>query len=81
MKPSPTMRALLLAAGVALIAAAVAMRGQRRTVESTAESIQAQLDALDPVTRAAVIGTGDSNRTAARGEGEGDESRTPDRCR
>ena len=47
--------ALLAAAAVALAAAAVQLRGKRQTAELTADSIQAQLDALDPVTRAAVI--------------------------
>jgi hypothetical protein len=53
---SPTLRAALLAAAaVALAAAAIQLRGKRHTAELTVESIQAQLDALDPVTRAAVI--------------------------
>jgi hypothetical protein len=53
---SPTLRAALLtAAAVALAAAALQIRGKRQTAELTVESIQAQLDALDPVTRAAVI--------------------------
>ncbi len=56
MSLSPTLRAVLLAAAaVALAAAAMQIRGKRQTAELTAESIQAQLDALDPATRAAVI--------------------------
>jgi hypothetical protein len=56
MSLSPTLRAALLtAAAVALAAAALQIRGKRQTAELTVESIQAQLAALDPVTRAAVI--------------------------
>jgi hypothetical protein len=47
--------ALLVAAAIALAAAAVQIREKRQTAELTVENIQAQLDALDPVTRAAVI--------------------------
>ena len=56
MSLSPTVRAALLAAAaVALAAAALQLRGKRQMAELTADNIQAQLDALDPVTRAAVI--------------------------
>jgi hypothetical protein len=56
MSLSPTLRAALLAAAaVALAAAAIQLRGKRHTAELTVESIEAQLDALDPATRAAVI--------------------------
>ena len=56
MSLSPTLRAALLAAAaVALAAAAIQIPRKRQTAELTVESIQAQLDALDPVTRAAVI--------------------------
>jgi len=56
MSLSPTVRAALLAAAaVALAAAALQLRGTRQMAELTADNIQAQLDALDPVTRAAVI--------------------------
>jgi hypothetical protein len=56
MSLSPTLRAALLAAAaVALAAVALQLRGKRRTAELTVESIRAQLDALDPATRAAVI--------------------------
>jgi hypothetical protein len=47
--------ALLVAAAVAVAAAAVQLREKRQTAELTVENIHAQLDALDPVTRAAVI--------------------------
>jgi hypothetical protein len=47
--------ALLVAAAVALAAAAAQLRDKRQTAELAAEGIQAQLDAMDPVTRAAVI--------------------------
>jgi hypothetical protein len=47
--------ALLVAAAIALAAAAVQLREKHQTAELTVENIQAQLDALDPVTRAAVI--------------------------
>jgi hypothetical protein len=47
--------ALLVAAAIALAAAAVQIREKRQTAELTVENIQAQLDALDPATRAAVI--------------------------
>ena len=47
--------ALLVAAAIALVAAAAQIRGKRQMAELTVENIQAQLDALDPVTRAAVI--------------------------
>jgi hypothetical protein len=47
--------ALLVAAAVALAAAAVQLREKHQTAELTVENIQAQLDALDPATRAAVI--------------------------
>lgn len=56
MNLSPTLRAALLAAAsVALVAAAIQLRGKRHTAQLTVESIQAQLEALDPATRAAVI--------------------------
>jgi hypothetical protein len=47
--------ALLVAAAAALAAAAVQLRSKHQTAELTVESIHQQLDALDPVTRAAVI--------------------------
>jgi hypothetical protein len=47
--------ALLVATAVVLLAAAVQLREMHDTAELTADNIQDQLDALDPVTRAAVI--------------------------
>jgi hypothetical protein len=46
---------LLVAAAAVLTAAAAQVREKRQTAELTVENIHAQLDALDPVTRAAVI--------------------------
>jgi DNA repair ATPase RecN len=47
---------ILLAAAAAIAAVAVSqLRVKRRTVEATAQGIHDQLDALDPITRAAVI--------------------------
>jgi hypothetical protein len=46
---------LLVAAAVVLIVAAVQLHEKRETAEETVDSIHAQLDALDPVTRAAVV--------------------------
>ena len=51
------MRALLLAAAaVALAAAAYQLREKHQEAEQAVQNIHDQLDALDPVTRAAVIG-------------------------
>jgi ABC-type transporter Mla maintaining outer membrane lipid asymmetry permease subunit MlaE len=47
--------ALLVIAAIALAAAAAQLRDKRRTAELTVENIHEQLDALDPVMRAAVI--------------------------
>lgn len=47
--------ALLVAAAIALAAAAIELRDKRQTAQLTVENIQEQLDALDPVSRAAVI--------------------------
>ena len=47
--------ALLVAAAAALAVAAAQLRDKREMAELTVENIHAQLDALDPVTRAAVI--------------------------
>ena len=46
---------LLVAAAAALAFAAVQLRDKRQTADLTVENIHEQLDALDPVTRAAVI--------------------------
>jgi hypothetical protein len=47
--------ALLLAGAAIAVVTIVQLRGKRETAEVTAQSIQDQLDALDPVTRGAVI--------------------------
>jgi hypothetical protein len=47
--------ALFAAAAATLIAAAMQLRERRATVANTAQDIEAQLNALDPVTRAAVV--------------------------
>lgn len=47
--------ALLVVTAVVLVVAAVQLGGKRQTAELTVENIHAQLDALDPVTRAAVV--------------------------
>jgi hypothetical protein len=47
--------ALLAAAAVMLVVAAVQLREKHQIAEETIDNIHAQLDALDPVTRAAVI--------------------------
>ena len=47
--------ALLLAGAAIAVAAVVQLRGKRETAEMTAQSIEDQLDALDPVTRGAVV--------------------------
>jgi hypothetical protein len=46
---------LLVAAAAVLTAAAAQLRDKRQTAELTVENIQAQLDALDPVSRAGVV--------------------------
>ena len=57
MSPSTRIiRAVLLVAAAAILAAAAAqLRDKRQTAKLTVENIHEQLDALDPVTRAAVI--------------------------
>ena len=47
--------ALLAVAAVLLAAAAVQLRDKRQVAELTVQNIHEQLDALDPVTRAAVV--------------------------
>jgi hypothetical protein len=47
--------ALLVAAAAVLAVAAAQLRGKRHTAEVAVQSIHDQLDALDPVTRAAVV--------------------------
>jgi len=48
--------ALLAAAAVALAAAAYLLREKHQEAEAAVQNIQGQLDALDPATRAAVVG-------------------------
>ncbi len=57
MSPSTrTIRAVLLVAAATILAvAAVQLRDKRQTANLTVENIHEQLDALDPVTRAAVV--------------------------
>ena len=57
MNPSTRMirAALLAVAAVLLAAAAVQLRDKRQVGEATVQNIHEQLDALDPVTRAAVV--------------------------
>ena len=47
--------ALLAAAAAVLVVAAVQLRSKHQTAELAVQNIQDQLDALDPVTRAAVV--------------------------
>jgi hypothetical protein len=47
--------ALLVVTAVVLLAAAAQLRDMRDTAELTVDNIEEQIDALDPVTRAAVI--------------------------
>ena len=47
--------ALLAVAAVLLAAAAAQLRDKRQVAELTVQNIHEQLDALDPVTRAAVV--------------------------
>jgi hypothetical protein len=62
--------ALLVATAVVLVAAAVQLRDKRQPAEETVEDIHAQLDALDPVTRAAVIARLSSDEVKkVRGQG------------
>ena len=55
LSPRVIRAALLVAVAAVLAAAAAQLRDKRKTAELTVENIHAQLDALDPVTRAAVI--------------------------
>lgn len=62
--------ALLVATAVVLVVAAAQLRDKRQTADETVENIQAQLDALDPVTRAAVIARLSSDEVKkVRGQG------------
>jgi len=56
MAPTRIIRVGLLVAAAAILAAAAAqLRDKRKTAELTVDDIHEQLDALDPVSRAAVI--------------------------
>jgi hypothetical protein len=55
LSPRVIRAALLVVAAVLLAAAATQLRDKRETADLTVENIHEQLDALDPVTRAAVI--------------------------
>ena len=55
MSPRIIRAALLAVAAVLLAAAAVQLRDKREVAELTVQNIHDQLDALDPVTRAAVV--------------------------
>ena len=55
MSPRIIRAALLAVAAVLLAAAAVQLRDKRQVAELTVQNIYEQLDALDPVTRAAVV--------------------------
>lgn len=46
---------LFLAAGAALLGAAMAAKDRQKTVTVTVDAIESQLASLDPATRAAVI--------------------------
>ena len=55
LSPRITKAALLATAAAALAAAAYQVRGKHQEAELTVQSIHDQLDALDPVSRAAVV--------------------------
>ena len=55
MSPRIIRAGLLVVAAVLLAAAAVQLRDKREVAELTVQNIHDQLDALDPVTRAAVV--------------------------
>jgi hypothetical protein len=55
MSPRIIRAALLAVAAVLLAAAAVQLRDKREVAGLTVQNIHDQLDALDPVTRAAVV--------------------------
>ena len=62
--------ALLLATAVALAVAAAQLRDKRQTAKLTVENIEEQINALDPVTRAAVIARLSSDEVKkVRGQG------------
>ena len=68
MSPSARIiRAVLLVAAAAILAVAAAqLRDKRQAAELTVEDIHDQLDALDPVTRAAVFARLSSDEVKSR---------------
>ena len=64
MSPRIIRAGLLVVAAVLLAAAAVQLRDKREVAELTVQSIHDQLDALDPVTRAAVVARLSSDEVA-----------------
>ena len=64
MSPRIIRAGLLVVAAVLLAAAAVQLRDKREVAELTVQNIHDQLDALDPVTRAAVVARLSSDEVA-----------------
>ena len=64
MSPRIIRAGLLVVAAVLLAAAAVQLRDKREAAELTVQNIHDQLDALDPVTRAAVVARLSSDEVA-----------------
>jgi hypothetical protein len=64
MSPRIIRAGLLVVAAVLLAAAAVQLRDKRELAELTVQNIHDQLDALDPVTRAAVVARLSSDEVA-----------------
>jgi hypothetical protein len=64
MSPRIIRAGLLVLAAVLLAAAAVQLRDKREVAELTVQNIHDQLDALEPVTRAAVVARLSSDEVA-----------------
>ena len=64
MSPRIIRAGLLVVAAVLLAAAAVQLRDKREVAELTVQNIHDQFDALDPVTRAAVVARLSSDEVA-----------------
>ena len=64
MSPRIIRAGLLVLAALLLAAAAVQLRDKREVAELTVQNIHDQLDALDPVTRAAVVARLSSDEVA-----------------
>ena len=64
MSPRIIRAGLLVVAAVLLAAAAVQLRDKHEVAELTVQNIHDQLDALDPVTRAAVVARLSSDEVA-----------------